>query len=283
MMAKTFLYGILLLAHGGSPSWNREVIKIQEELSMEVPTEAALGMAEVQSIQKAVDRLQSKGVSKIVAVPLFISSRSEVMEQTRYVLGFKARPSKVFVKAMASMPHSHGHGGDALARARIAVPVTLTPALDAHPMVGQIVLERARALSREPARETLILVGHGPVDEAANRSWLKSMRWLAAGVRRKGGFASAAAATIRDDSAVPIKAKAAAELRRLVAEARGRALVIPYLVARGGIEDHITGILKGLDYSWSGDTLCPHPNIARWARETARGAAEEMRFKGGSK
>src|SRR5437879_7460335 len=78
-------YGILLLGHGGSSEWNRAVYDVQKIVAdKKIPIEVALGMADPVSIQRAIDRLQQKHVEKIVAVPLFISSHSEVIDQTKY-------------------------------------------------------------------------------------------------------------------------------------------------------------------------------------------------------
>jgi len=278
-------YGILLLAHGGDPSWNREIMKIRSALEAETPAEAAFGMADAREIQAAVKRLEARRVSKIVAVPLFVNSRSEVMDQTRYVLGLSLKPSEILRDALSGLSHQDAcqpqacgahHHSFSLERVRSSLPLVLTPALDGHPLVAEILLERARALSREPGRETVILVGHGPVDEEANREWLTTMKSLAGVVRARGGFGAVLAATIRDDSPQEVKAAAAQALRRMVREGVGRVLVVPHLIARGGIERHILAILEGLTYSWDGRTLCPHPNMALWAAQAAaEGARRE--------
>jgi hypothetical protein len=52
----------------------------------------------------------------------------------------------------------------------------------------------------------------------------------------------------------------------------GRALVVPVLIARGGIEDKIPRDLAGLDYAWSGDALLPHAGFDRWVLDRAEEA-----------
>ena len=79
--------GILLLAHGGSDDWNREVLALADRIDSSRPVEVAFGMANKRTIQDAVDRLTERGVSGIVAVPLFISSHSSVLRATEYLLG----------------------------------------------------------------------------------------------------------------------------------------------------------------------------------------------------
>lgn len=258
--------GILLLAHGGKPSWNKEVDKVREAVNASAPTEVALGMADPKTIQAALDKLEKSGVKSVVAVPLFVNSRSEILEQTRYVLGLRDEPSEVMRQAARHMPKSHrGHHMFSLERAKTGLPLAMASALDDHPLVAEILAERARKLSKEPAEETIVLVAHGPVDEKAMAAWETAMASLAS---RLGGFKEVLHATLRDDAPPPVRAAAVEELRALVAP-RKNVIVIPLLLARGGIEKKIPAALKGLEYRWDGKTLMPHPNIERWVKEVA--------------
>src|SRR5688572_30531824 len=81
--------GILLLAHGGSAEWNGRVTDLAAIVNATRPTEVAFGMATRASIQGAVDRLVARGVTEIVAVPLFVSSWSTVITSTEYLLGLR--------------------------------------------------------------------------------------------------------------------------------------------------------------------------------------------------
>ena len=53
--------GILLLAHGGSGTWNEEVLNLATRLDQITPVEVAFGMASKRTIQAAVDRLSERG------------------------------------------------------------------------------------------------------------------------------------------------------------------------------------------------------------------------------
>ena len=46
----------------------------------------------------------ARKVPGVVAVPLFVSSRSEVIDQTQYVLGLRDKPSETLKRAMAALP-----------------------------------------------------------------------------------------------------------------------------------------------------------------------------------
>jgi len=148
----------------------------------------------------------------------------------------------------------------------------MTKALDDHPLVAEILVERARALSRDPSLEALVLVAHGPVEEADDRRWLEAMGSLGDQVRRTLPFREVRTATLRDDAPPPVRKKAVRALRREVRRLsrEGGVLVVPLLVARGGIEAKVLKALDGLKFRWEGRGLAPHPNLTRWVESRAR-------------
>ena len=106
--------GVLLLAHGGQPQWNERVLDVARRVDDAKPTEVAFGMATRANIQAAIDKLVARGVTEIVAVPLFVSSHSSVITSTEFLLGLRAVAPKdlaIFAKM------SHGsHGAPASSR-----------------------------------------------------------------------------------------------------------------------------------------------------------------------
>src|SRR5262245_17292098 len=192
--------GILLLAHGGNDSWNENVRALAASINREQPVEVAFGMATRANIQRAADALAARGAARIVAVPLFVSSHSSVVTSTEYLLGLRSdAPPELAVFAKMSHgshgapaangtagttgahPHDHGatDSSDGTRPIKTALPIRMTGALDAHPIVADILSDRARAVSTDPAREAVILVAHGPVTDAENDKWLEKMRVLA--------------------------------------------------------------------------------------------------------
>lgn len=275
-------YGILLLAHGGDASWNAEVATLRGRVDRKVPTETALGMADLASMQAAVDRLEKRGVAKIVAVPLFVQTRSEVLDQARYALGLSDKPSEVLKAAYERMSAAHAHHGAAPAghsmvfsteRVKAREPIAMARALDDHELVGRILGERARSLAGDAAKAHLVLVAHGPVDDAAATAWEDALKSLCATAAAGGKFVDCAFGLLRDDAAPEIRAAAVAALRDKVARTgfgrAGPVVVVPVLLARGGIEEKIPKDLAGLDYRWDGKTLMPHAGFDAWVLETA--------------
>jgi sirohydrochlorin ferrochelatase len=278
-------YGILLLAHGGDASWNEEITRLRGQVNAQVPTEAALGMADPKSLQDAVNRLEKRGVARIVAVPLFVQSHSEVLDQTRYALGLADKPSESLKAGLERMagPHAHHHHGGAghsmvfsLERVKAREPIAMSRALDDHELVGSILAEHARVLAHGAGKAHLVLVAHGPVDDAAVPVWGESLMSLCSMAGKGGAFVDCEVAMLRDDAAPDVRAAAVADFREKVARTKlgksGPVVVVPVLIARGGIEAKIPKDLEGLDYAWDGKTLMPHAGFDAWVLERAAAA-----------
>lgn len=179
--------GILLLAHGGSAGWNSQVLKLADEVNKEMPVEVAFGMATKRTIQESIDKLAARGVKEILAVPLFISSYSSVITSTEYLLGLR-KDAPADLARFAKMDHSAemNHSDHAMMSMNASfnpltpvvspVPLRMTQALNRHPLVGEILLDRARSVSQEPSREVVVLVAHGPVPDEDNARWLSEDR-----------------------------------------------------------------------------------------------------------
>jgi len=265
--------GILILAHGNhgpaghgaghaehaAPNpWNENVEAVVKALDPKYPTEVAFGMAEPPTIQAAIARLEKRGVTRIAAVPLFVSSHSPIIGNTAYILGLSDRLAKY--TSLKTLP-----------RAEVKAKVAMSAALDAHPLVSEILLDRARALTDTPNATAVVLIAHGPNAEEENQLWLKEMATHAAYLREKGGFTAVEVLTHRNDASAEIKAKARTEFRTKVS-ANGKTskvAVVPLLMSEGGVEGQVQGDLDGLPHAF-GAPLLPHPNIAKWVETQAQ-------------
>jgi sirohydrochlorin cobaltochelatase len=286
--------GILLLAHGGRAEWNAHVLALAEKVDRTRPTEVAFGMATRSNIQAAVDRLAGRGVTEIVAVPLFVSSWSSIITSTEYLLGLRpeAPPElAMYAKMDHSSPHASGsHSSHAVPDGRTAALATtpivspmpvrrMTSALNAHPIVAEILTTRARSVSRLPAEEAVVIVAHGPVSDENNEKWLADMRALAHVVASSEPFAAVDCVTLRDDAGKPVRDRSTAELRELVSRrlADGRrVLIVPLLLSYGGIEKGLEARLTGLPYTTTPSALMPDDRLVTWVLEmVSQSAAAE--------
>ena len=280
--------GILLLAHGGALEWNEEVRHVTDRVDLEIPTEVAFGMATRSTMQAAIDRLVRRHVTEIIAVPLFVSSHSSVIDSSAYLLGLRAQMPED-LKDFATMDHGEAmdhsamHDPDAAVNAMkpvsAAVPIRMASALDAHPIVADILEDRAASISKDPAHEVVILVAHGPVPEDDNKLWLHDMGILAVRLRSKTHYASIDCLTLRDDADDPVRNAATEQLRQKVegVTKSGRtALVVPLLLSYGGIEGGLRKRLDGLTYRIPSQALLPDERIVSWVVSMAQKDAGEL-------
>ena len=264
------------MAHGGSRGWNDHVRDLATRVSACAPAEVAFGMATRSTLQAAAAQLESKGVRQIVAVPLFVSSHSSIIEATQYLLGVRAEAPPQ-LSLFARMDHGAAHGPthapeSGTTPVQAIVPITMTAALDSHPIVAAILAARAREVSRDPGSEVLIIVAHGPEDEASNDKWLAEMRTLSQRVGAEIPFARVEYQTVRDDAEAAVRSNASAELRSRVEAAvaeKKSAVIVPLLLSYGGIEAGIRKRLDGLSYTMSTSALLPDPRLVDWVVESA--------------
>ncbi len=280
--------GVLILAHGTSchegddhhggksantpqdhcenhlPEWERYVVEAVSQFKdlSRVPVELAFGMWEAESFQAGIDRLQERtpSIENIVILPLFISPHSEVIEMQEYMFGLREKRSLPIpvkkIQTKAKIRYLEAMGYDSI--------------------ISQILTDRAKALlekSGEEASETeLLIVMHGPVADNNNYRWMSDGYRYAADLASLG-FAEIHPLSLRDDSARAgdemTWQRAKEILRETVkgAQVRDRkALVLPLLVSRGGIEEGIHERLEGLDYIWTGETLLPDPRMVDYLK-----------------
>ncbi|MFT3725816.1 MAG: CbiX/SirB N-terminal domain-containing protein [Hyphomonadaceae bacterium] len=261
--------GVLVMAHGGGAAWNAEVEAMLAPLANDYPLELAFGMAEAASLQDSVTKLEARGVDRIAVVRLFISGES-FSERTEQILGLVPGAAPKSAEHADHGGHD-GHGMDmALWRieTKSSFAVSKEGLADA-PEMGAVLAERVQGLSKEPAKESVLILAHGPGDDAEDQRWLKMIDQRAEAVRRAGAFKQVQAQTLREDW--PEK--------RVVSEARirafveagskegGRVIVIPYRVAGFG---PYAGVLKGLDYVADSKGLLPSAEVEHWVRRQVK-------------
>ncbi len=270
--------GILLLAHGGRADWNQKVLALAERVDSSVPIEVAFGMASKRTIQDALERLAEREVKSVVAVPLFVSSHSSVMRATEYLLGTRdeAPPQmEAFGNMAARMAARRGSeeedadepGFDWTTPIETTIPITVGRALDAHDLVGEILLSRALDVSEASEDEIVVIVAHGPSSEEDNELWLGNMSILVETMRGRTDFSRIEHLTVRDDASEPVRDQATEELRAVVEGAvdEGKSvLIVPLLLSYGGIETGIRERLDGLPYRMARQALLPDERLSEW-------------------
>ena len=214
--------GILVVGHGSpSDSWCAPLRSVVANVSSPYPIE--LGFLEFvsnETINIAVDKLDEAGVTKIIAVPLFISSHSGHIGEIEYVLGLREElpmmSMQVFVEgkelersivaleggyrvsympivetvsAMGVTAKQHHGGGEAEEEELVPVDtpaeIVLTNAIDDHWAIADILVDHATMLIEDPANETIVLIAHGTDNESNFAGWVSSSKSLAEQMKLK--------------------------------------------------------------------------------------------------
>jgi sirohydrochlorin cobaltochelatase len=259
-------FGVLVMAHGGGPEWNKDVLAAVAPLKDDYNIEVAFGMADAASMQQSVRQLETRGARHIGVVRLFISGES-FKERTEQILGMiPGAPLKPAANADAHAGHGEGHGGHSMEFWRLDTRASFAVSgqgLVEAPEMGQVLATRAGALSKNPTREDVLILAHGPGDDGENERWLKQLDARADVVRKAQPFHAVQVETLREDW--PDKrAEAEKRIRTFVERAAKegrRAIVIPFRVQGFG---PYAKVLEGLDYVSDGRGLIPHPSVTEW-------------------
>ncbi|MDE2661428.1 MAG: hypothetical protein OXI39_00280 [Gemmatimonadota bacterium] len=255
--------GILVMAHGGGEEWNGRVEDAVRPLRDRVPVSLALGMANPETMQAALDALADEGVNTVAVVRLFVSGAS-FLHPTEYLLGLRPDPPE---RAMVGHRMVSGAELDPLANSsRILLEMG---GLGGSGQAARTLVDRAATAGVTPAESGVLLLAHGMGDEGEDRQVLRSME-DAAGALRGGGYAEVHVGTLREDWA-SAREEAEARIRALVAgmgERHRHVLVIPYRVSGFG---PYADVLEGLEYTGT-EGFLPHPLITDWieTKATAR-------------
>ena len=267
--------GVLVIAHGGSTTWNEIVLQTIEPLKNNYNVEVAFGMANPKTMQEGINKLETQGVTQIVITQLFISSFSSIIRQNEYLLKLR---KELADKPMLMDNPSHINEKMGLHPLNFNTKIYLTEPLNDHPLITEILANRISELSNSPKNETVIIVAHGPNGEKDNKNWIKKMENIADQLREKfkgeNSFKNIFCMTVRDDAPKEIYKIAKENLRNIVNQAskNGRVIVVPLLLSQGGVENGIVKRLKGLNYAWSGKTLLPDANITKFIRVSVENA-----------
>lgn len=295
--------GVVFLAHGSDYHWNETMRDAVVSLTDRYKIEFAFSMADPPLIERAVRKLEQRGARAIVVVRVFGLADS-FERNVKRALGLDVEeafalrgpldealcspdPRLQTNRAPAAVAvhnqedhHGHGHMAGPQPRIRSSALLATVGGLEAHPFFAAALLDRAKALSKDPADETVILVAHGSGDDATNEHWRRLLESLATQMRTNGGanFRTIRVGTWREDW--PDKrAPELAAIRSMVEEASrngGRALVIP---ARTSAEGSERELLKGLDFDL-GTGFAPHPLFARWVEEQIHEGTDMLGLKG---
>ena len=264
--------GVVFLSHGSDFNWNETMREAVQPLMKQYKIEFAFSMADQSTIERAIRKLEQRGAKAAIIVRVFAmedSFRKPVERMAGLDIEGAARDA---TGIHAGHGHDHGHGASTIPapRIRTSLPIQTVGGLGSSPLFAAALLDRALALSKNPVRDTIILVAHGSGSDDQNRQWKSALEEIAEHMRKGKGdkFHAIKVATWREDW--PDKrAPWIEKVRDMVADAKkegGDAIVIPARTTGQGPEKKF---LAGLEYEL-GSGFAPHPMFVQWVDENVK-------------
>lgn len=243
--------GIWVISHGSSnPKWVQQVREAVAKVNVDLPVVLSfLELVEGQLIEEGIREFEQMGIQDVLAIPLFVSSGSSHIEEIEYLLGLKNQ----LPFASEEQPYAHN------------LDIRLSSPMDDHPLILEIIRDRALALSKNPQREQLVLAAHGcdlphlkpQVDAILNRT--------CAYLQQEIPFFRVTYGTLHPDNLRQVVEQSAAQYPELPV------LVLPLFLSEGYFtRKAIPSVLEGLTYTYRGEAYLPHPNISLWLEQMAR-------------
>ncbi|HEY8270873.1 MAG TPA: hypothetical protein VIG33_08285 [Pseudobdellovibrionaceae bacterium] len=272
--------GALVIAHGSHhhgphkhalgdrDPWNDTITEAvgNAKERLEMPIELAFGMWDKASFEAGVNKLALQGVCELRIIPLFISSKSEVIDIQKYMFGINEKNEFPIHIEKVVLPQQ-------------ITEIKFGKALDDHEYVSQILFERLSEISLNPVSEGIIFIAHGPYGDAYETSWLDLLKLHADRIQQRftqvhaESFYDLSYFTLRDDSPSAIRDNRTQQIRNKVQELNNKSItpiISPVLIAEGGIESGLRERLKGLNYKIQTKFLLPNPKMVDWIVERAQ-------------
>ena len=261
--------GIVVMPHGAGEYTNEPIGVTIAPLSQKYNLETAFGMADVEMLQEAVEKLEARGARRILILRLYDISLS-LKGELEYLIG-QAAPPKVYIANPAFPPP----------RLRSGAILYTSGGFDQDTLIAEVLLERIMEVSREPERETVILLAHGAAGDQENNFWLEQLAAKAGLIQERAArkFKAVVGATVREDWPAK-RAEAVAKVRSTIQEASqngDRVLVISDRPTGAGPYQRM---LDGLPYTLNGKGLAPHPNVTKWIEKEIEKWAEQVMKEG---
>jgi len=213
-------------------------------------------------------------------------SDSPAMDDLRYLFGLRSEPVSDRPDARQKemkAPHAAGKSalvlppdGRRLKRLECRVPLVLAATIDKSPVLAEILADRAKALSREPARESLVLVGYAPRSDAALTTWKASAQAIAEQVRAKAGLRRAVAVGVREGVRYGQQDKDRKELHETfrTLTTAGRVIIVPLAPDGSRVERLLKRDLGNTAYRWDGKGVLGDKRLLDWVRSAAETASK---------
>jgi hypothetical protein len=249
--------GVLILSHGVGENSDRMLKDALEPVSSEYPTAIGFGMAMMTSthLQSAVDDLIERGAKKIILVQNGTTTEYNTLtRQWKYIFGLGEEATYIAVPVVQA-----------------DVEFVMAKTFGDSPLITDILYDHVKEVSKNPANEVVIIVGHGPEDNEDNEPDLAILSAHVDRIAAKNEFADVKIINLQDDAIAPIRKSNVKRLRRWITKANDEGqdvIVVAVAAASHGVQTHIRQDLRGLDYTFADKGMSEHPNYVEWISAT---------------
>ncbi len=245
--------GVLILSHGVGENSDRMLRDAVLPIAANQPTALGFGMAMMSSahLQSAVDDLTERGAATIVLVQNGATTDyNSLTRQWKYVFSLGEEATYLEVPVVES-------------DARF---VMAKPFAD-HGLITEILYDHVKEVSKNPANEIVIIVGHGPEDSEDNEPDLEVLGAHVERIKAEDEFADVRIINLQDDAIPPIRKSNVKRLRRWIQKADDSGqdvIVVAIAAASHGVQAHIRNDLRGLNYTFADKGMSEHPKYVEW-------------------
>jgi hypothetical protein len=278
-------FGVLVLAFGSGASFRKDLTAVRAQLPG-VAVESVDTAGDTRSVQNGLDRLKGQHVDKVVAIPLETVSESPSMDELRFIFGIRAEPTddrpdqarqgmpelKTTNKSSLKLPAGSATGPK---RLKSQAELVLTATIDKSSVLSDILADRAKEQSRNPAKDAVVLVGLAPRSDKGLEAWKTAAKAIAEQVRAKGGFREAGLLYVRDGVRSSQQEKDGAEnkaaLRALTTQ--GGVIAVPLALDGRRVGQLLQRQMGAGGYRWNGKGVLGDERLAEWIAGVSKAAA----------
>jgi len=248
-------YGVLIMAHGYGPGGDLDLFNSAQSIGMTYQTTLSMGMSMMTSshVICSVNEMIHNNVEKIFVVPVSSTSHNTLVRQWNYIFGLDENFAYADVEQINNE--------------RI---VMLDPIGD-HLYAKKIILEYTNEISSDPSNEVLIIIAHGPIDEADNAIELKLMNNIGDYIKSHTSIKTVRSFTLQDDAPKEIRDQNLRDIQTFMkasSENGKRVLMVSNLMSGQGIQRKLEKDFEGYDYTFNPRGLLTHPYYIDWIKES---------------
>lgn len=232
---------------------NQEIRDIHKTFAGEYPSSLVIVTREdtERFMKEGIDALEDQGVDELVVIPLFLSTHHPLYKH-----------------AMKTLQEPVG-------QELVSLPVKVTDAMSQNYLTAEILSDRIRELSKNPEKESLVILASGATTLEEREGIEDDIRHLLSLNSGKYNFVNEAVVVygdIEEESQSPgeILEK---ELEAVVADGK-KPVIIPFDLTRKldgmmSFSSQISRIASKYDAAFAGEDLTPHVNVNLWLEKQA--------------